>query len=71
MEETKTEQSKLSIRDHYHQIQKIAYGKNGFLAFLNRLFICTNSADRKQFNYYFALKKQITYLEETDFDKDK
>jgi len=49
----------------------MAYGKNGILAFLNRLFFCTNSADRKQFNYYFALKKQITYLEETDFDEEK
>lgn len=36
---------------------KLAYGKGGLIAFLERIFRGTGVADRQQeFNYYFALK---------------
>ena len=46
------------------KISKLVYGKNGLITFLNRLFFDTSSNDRKKFNYYFALKKHLNYMDE-------
>ena len=51
-----------NIEESYSSISKLAYGKNGLVNFLNRIFFTTNEEDRKQFNYYFALKEHLIYL---------
>lgn len=48
-----------NIEDTYWCITKLIYGKDGFIAFLNKLFLGTDHTDRFQFNYYFALKSQL------------
>lgn len=53
----------LPIEDGYRSISKLAYGKNGFVNFLNRIFYNTSEDERKQFNYYFALKSHLMYLQ--------
>ena len=46
---------------------KLAYGKGGLIAFLERIFRGTGIAERQQdFNYYFALKAQLLEMEKVD-----
>lgn len=51
-----------NIEDSYSSITRLAYGKNGLVNFLNQIFFTIGEEDRKQFNYYFALKEHLCYL---------
>ena len=49
-----------SISTCYKKIQKLNFGKNGFLAFLDKIFLQISEMElRQQFNYYFALKRHL------------
>lgn len=52
-----------SIEDSYNKINKLVYGKNGLITFLNRLFFNTTHENRHEFHYYFALKKHLCFLD--------
>ena len=49
--------------DWYKRINKLVYGRQGLIRFMQRLFYGISPLDRKQFNYYFALKKQMAFLD--------
>jgi hypothetical protein len=48
-----------SIVTDYKKIQKLNYGRNGFLAFLDKLFMKLEQYEMQSFNYYFALKRLL------------
>jgi len=44
----------------YKKIQNLNFGKNGFLAFLDKIFLQIQETElRQQFNYYFALRRHL------------
>jgi hypothetical protein len=60
-----------AIGKNFTKIAKLTYGKNGLLTFLDDLFLdLTEIEKQRNFNFYFALKKQILSLERknTQFD---
>lgn len=42
------------------------YGSNGLISFLSRFFLGLDNNERKQFNYYFALKSHLSFLDKFD-----
>jgi hypothetical protein len=45
------------------RIVKLTYGKDGLVAFMERVFEGCYVQKRLDFNYYFALKSNLAYLE--------
>lgn len=52
-----------AISFSYNKIAKLTYGKNGLVTFLDNLFLNFSDGDKTKFNYYFALKNQISSIE--------
>jgi len=52
-----------AISSSYNKIAKLTYGKNGLVTFLDHLFLNFSDGDKAKFNYYFALKNQISSIE--------
>ncbi len=52
-----------AISNSFNKITKLTYGKNGLVTFLDHLFLNFSDGDKTKFNYYFALKNQISSIE--------
>ncbi len=52
-----------AISNSFNKIAKLTYGKNGLVTFLDHLFLNFSDGDKTKFNYYFALKNQISSIE--------
>ena len=59
-----------TIEESYHKITKLMYGQTGLINFLKRLFYGVSGEDRTQFNYYFAVKRQLQYLDSYSFQDE-
>lgn len=59
-----------AISNSYNKIAKLTYGKNGLVTFLDHLFLNFSEGDKSKFNYYFALKNQISSIEK-QFDNNQ
>lgn len=53
------------------KICKLTYGKDGLIAFLERLFRGISTTARNEFQYYLALKNNLKLLEQHSYKPEQ